>query len=142
VTVASGEVLTADAVVIATPAEASAFLLMDLAPDAAAELARIESADVVVVTFAVREVEARAAARARRLRLPGATGSRGRAIKASTFSFAKWDWVREAGRAPDHTARTCSTCARRWVGGRARAPAGEDHLLEVGSLPTWPPRRV
>ncbi len=35
----------------------------------------------------------------------------GRAVKASTFSFAKWDWVREAGRG---RGRACC-CAARWA---------------------------
>lgn len=88
----------AELVVIATPAAPSARLLADLAPEAADELRQIDSASVAVVTFAFRADE------------PGVAeavdiGASGflvppvddRMIKASTFSFAKWDWVRKAG---------------------------------------------
>ncbi len=87
------EVVQADAVVLATPARAGARLLSDVAPTAALTLARVESASMAVVTLAF-------SARA----FPEVTGSgflvppvEGRRIKAATFSFAKWDWVREAG---------------------------------------------
>lgn len=85
----------ADGVVLATPAGVTARLLGELAPTAAAELAAIESASMAVVTFAFRAAE-----------VPTLDGQSsgflvppvdGRRIKASTFSFAKWDWVREAG---------------------------------------------
>jgi oxygen-dependent protoporphyrinogen oxidase len=85
----------ADAVVLATPARATARLLSDVAPTAALALARIESASMAIVTLAF---PARA--------FPEVAGSgflvppvEGRSVKASTFSFAKWDWVREAGTA-------------------------------------------
>ncbi len=83
----------ADAVIVAAPARAAARLLSDVAPGAALELARIEYASVALVTmaFAARD-------------FPEVHGSgflvppvEKRAIKAATFSFAKWDWVREAG---------------------------------------------
>jgi oxygen-dependent protoporphyrinogen oxidase len=87
------EVVQADAVVLATPARATARLLSDVAPTSALALARIEYASVAIVTLAV---PARA--------FPEVAGSGflvppvdGRAVKAATFSFAKWDWVREAG---------------------------------------------
>jgi len=87
------EVLHADAVVLATPAAPTARLLADVVPGAALELARIEYASMAIVTMAFRARE-----------VPEVTGSGflvppvdGRAIKASTYSFAKWDWVREAG---------------------------------------------
>jgi len=83
----------ADAVVVATPARAAARLLSDIVPGAALELARIEYASVALVTMAFSARD-----------FPAVTGSgflvppvEKRAIKASTFSFAKWDWVREAG---------------------------------------------
>ena len=91
-TTAAEEVL-ADEVVLATPAAPTARLLAAVAPAAAAELAGIESASMAVITLAFRAEE-----------LPGLPGSgflvppvEGRTIKASTFSFAKWDWVRTAG---------------------------------------------
>jgi oxygen-dependent protoporphyrinogen oxidase len=87
------EVLHADAVVLATPATPTARLLADVAPGAALELARIEYASIAIVTMAFRARD-----------VPEVTGSGflvppvdGRTIKASTFSFAKWDWVRAAG---------------------------------------------
>ncbi len=88
----------ADVVVLATPAAPSARLLTALAPVAAAELAAIDYASVAVVTLAVR------AADAPELAGSGASGFLvppidRRTIKAATFSFTKWGWVREAGRA-------------------------------------------
>ncbi len=132
VTVA-GEVLDADAVVVATPAAVSAFLLMDLVPDAAAALARITSADVAVVTFAVREVEARPLLELGSSGFLVPPGER-RAIKASTFSFAKWDWVRKAGRGAGRHGE--DLLLFRTSLGRAgeRVLQLQDHLLEVGSL--------
>jgi protoporphyrinogen/coproporphyrinogen III oxidase len=90
---ADPEILHADAVVLATPAAATGRLLSDVAPDAALELARVESASMAVVTMAFRVRD-----------LPDTQGSGflvppvdGRVVKAATYSFAKWDWVREAG---------------------------------------------
>jgi oxygen-dependent protoporphyrinogen oxidase len=83
----------ADAVVLAVPARPAARLLSDVAPDAALELARIEYASMAIVTMAFPGHD-----------LPPVPGSGflvppvdGHVIKAATFSFAKWDWVREAG---------------------------------------------
>lgn len=86
----------ADRVVLATPAAPGARLLAELAPQAAAELAAIGCASVALVTLAFRAEEA-----AEVLDV-GAAGFLvppvdGRRIKAATFSFAKWDWVRAAG---------------------------------------------
>jgi protoporphyrinogen/coproporphyrinogen III oxidase len=89
------EHLHADAVVLATPAAPTARLLRDLAPTAAAELAGIETASTAVVTLAFR------AGDVPEDQSPGflVPPVEGHAIKASTFSFAKWGWVRAAGRA-------------------------------------------
>jgi oxygen-dependent protoporphyrinogen oxidase len=83
----------ADAVVLAVPAPPAARLLSDVAPAAALELARIEYASVAVVTLAFRLRD-----------FPEVAGSGflvppvdKRAVKAATFSFAKWEWVRDAG---------------------------------------------
>ena len=65
-----------------------------------AELAAIEYASMAVVTLAFRAAELGGLADDGRLRVPGAARSRGGAIKAATYSFAKWDWVREAGGRP------------------------------------------
>jgi protoporphyrinogen/coproporphyrinogen III oxidase len=93
------EVVHADAVVLATPARPTGRLLSDVVPDAAMELARIEYASMAVVTLAFRARD-----------LPPTSGSGflvppvdGRTVKAATYSFAKWDWVREAGAGADGT---------------------------------------
>lgn len=90
------ELVRADAVVLATPARATARLLGGVAPDAAADLAQIEYASMAVVTLAFRGSD-----------LPETSGSgflvppvERRDVKAATYSFAKWDWVRAAGRGP------------------------------------------
>lgn len=97
VTTADGDE-TADLLVLATPAAPTGRLLADLAPAAAEELRQIGYASVALVTLAFRADDAG---------VPEAldVGASGflvppvddRAIKASTFSFAKWDWVRAAG---------------------------------------------
>jgi oxygen-dependent protoporphyrinogen oxidase len=85
--------LVADEVVLATPAAPTSRLLQMVAPVAAAEVAAIESASMAVVTLAFPAQD-----------VGGLAGSGflvppvdGRTIKASTFSFNKWEWVREAG---------------------------------------------
>lgn len=90
------EEIRADAVVLATPAAPAARLLADVAPVASAELGGIEAASVVVVTFAFRAADAPdlAATDSSGFLVPPVEALR---IKASTFSFAKWGWVREAG---------------------------------------------
>ncbi len=87
----------ADRVVLATPAAATTRLLQDVAPLAAHALGEVASASTALVSLAVR---------AREAGLLGGLGSgflvppvEGRRIKAATFSFAKWEWVRAAGRA-------------------------------------------
>jgi oxygen-dependent protoporphyrinogen oxidase len=100
---AAPELIQADRVVLAVPAAPSARLLSELAPTAAADLAAIEYASMAIVTLAFRAEE---------LISTGSTDENaftdggsgflvppvdGHTIKASTFSFAKWDWVREAG---------------------------------------------
>ena len=91
------ELVEADAVVLATPAAPTARLLAGPAPVAAAELAGIESASMAVVTLAFRATASTGP-------LDGGCSGflvppvDGRRIKAATFSFAKWAWVREAGR--------------------------------------------
>lgn len=88
------EVVPADAVVLATPAAATARLLSDVAPDAALELAQVEYASMAIVTLAFRRRD-----------FPDTTGSGflvppvdGRTVKGTTYSFAKWEWVADAGR--------------------------------------------
>ncbi|MGW8948576.1 protoporphyrinogen oxidase [Streptomyces sp. NPDC055709] len=87
--------LTADGVVLATPAWSASALLAAEAPAASAELARIEYASMALVTLAYRRADVAA--------LPAGSGFLvppvdGRTIKASTFSARKWNWTAE--RAP------------------------------------------
>ena len=86
--------VAAEAVVLATPAAATARLLAAVAPAAAAELASVESASTTVVTFAFRAADVLGLDDSSGFLVPPVDG---RAIKASTFSFAKWAWVRAAG---------------------------------------------
>ncbi|QIG41607.1 protoporphyrinogen oxidase [Nocardioides anomalus] len=92
--VSAAETHRADAVVLAVPAAPAARLLADLVPDAAAELAAVEYASVVVVTLAFRASDVAGLEDSSGFLVPPLDG---RAIKASTFSFAKWAWVRAAG---------------------------------------------
>ncbi|HJQ05963.1 MAG TPA: FAD-dependent oxidoreductase [Nocardioides sp.] len=90
------EELLADRVVLAVPAAPAARLLAEVAPVAAGELAEVRYASSAVVTLAFRAEEASTALDV------GASGFLvppvdGRRIKAATYSFAKWSWVREAG---------------------------------------------
>jgi oxygen-dependent protoporphyrinogen oxidase len=79
----------ADAVVLAVPPAPTSRLLADLAPVASRTLAEVETASMAVVTLAVR--------RDGLGDLPGSgflvPPVEGRAVKASTFSAAKWEWV-------------------------------------------------
>lgn len=85
----------AAAVVLTTPAAPTARLLGDVAPVAAAELGQVDYASMAVVTLAFRAEEAAVLdAGASGFLVPPVDGRR---IKAATFSFAKWDWVRTAG---------------------------------------------
>jgi oxygen-dependent protoporphyrinogen oxidase len=88
------ELIAADAVVLATPAAPTSRLLGAVAPVAAAEQAGIESASMAVVTFAFDAASAGLGDTSSGFLVPPVDGRR---IKASTFSFAKWGWVRAAG---------------------------------------------
>ena len=91
------ERIEASAVVLAVPAAPAARLLAGVAPVASAELSGIDYASMAVVTLAFTEADASALGHASSgFLVPPVDGRR---IKASTFSFAKWDWVREAGAA-------------------------------------------
>ena len=86
---ADPEVVAADAVVVCVPAAPAARLLAPHAPGAAEFLAGVETASSAVVTLAV--------ARTGVDELPGSgflvPTVEGRTIKASTFSFRKWEWT-------------------------------------------------
>ena len=87
------ETIEAAAVVLATPAAATARLLADDVPDAAAELSGIDAASVAVVSLAFRAEDLADALFERSGFLVPPVEQR--TIKASTFSFAKWGWVRD-----------------------------------------------
>lgn len=125
----AAEEVTADAVVLAAPAAPTARLLGDAAPVAAAELAGIEHASMVVVTFAIRAADAPELARtdSSGFLVPPVEGRR---IKASTFSFAKWGWVREAG-APEGLLLLRTSLGRH---GEAAALQASDEELVAWSL--------
>jgi protoporphyrinogen/coproporphyrinogen III oxidase len=89
------ELVAADEVVLAVPATPAGRLLAEVAPLAAAELAGIEYASTAVVTLAFRAQGFPIAEGSSGFLVPPVEGRR---IKASTFSFAKWAWVRGAGR--------------------------------------------
>jgi protoporphyrinogen/coproporphyrinogen III oxidase len=89
------QVFAADAVLLAVPAAPAARLLAPHHRDTAAALAEIEYASMAIVTLAFRARD-----------LPATEGSgflvppvERRSVKAATYSFAKWDWVRQAGAA-------------------------------------------
>jgi oxygen-dependent protoporphyrinogen oxidase len=92
----AAEEVTADAVVLAVPAAPAARLLSAVAPAAAAELAEVEYASMAVVTLAFREsaVPELATTDSSGFLVPPVDGRR---IKAATFSFSKWGWVRATG---------------------------------------------
>jgi oxygen-dependent protoporphyrinogen oxidase len=87
-------VLDADAVVLAVPAPAAASLLSAHAPAARTLLTEIEYASMAIITFAFPAAAIGADG------LPGSgflvPPVDGRAIKASTFSSAKWPWLAHA----------------------------------------------
>ena len=93
---ARGEEITeeADGVIVAIPAWPAAHILTELPWQVTDELRYLDYASVAVITLAFRAED---------LPLDGSVSGflvppvDGRFIKASTFSFAKWDWVREAG---------------------------------------------
>ncbi|TQL67185.1 protoporphyrinogen oxidase [Nocardioides albertanoniae] len=116
---AGDEAETADAVVVATPAPVAARLLASTAPSAARELAGIETASVAVVTFAFPDLPAALAGKSGFL-VPPVEDC---AIKASTFSFAKWAWVGERG----HYLRTS-------IGRHGEPPSDDDDRLVADSL--------
>ncbi len=90
------EVIEADAVIVAAPANQAAQLLVAELPAAAAELAAIEYASVAVITLGYS-----AAAFPKPFLSGDSSGFlvppvEGRLIKAVTYSSVKWKWVRQA----------------------------------------------
>lgn len=94
--VAGGEVLAADAVVLAVPAPAAARLLRTEVPAAAAELDTVEYAGMALVTLAFRRADLAEVPSGSGFLVPPVDGRR---IKASTFSSNKWGWLERS--APD-----------------------------------------
>jgi oxygen-dependent protoporphyrinogen oxidase len=90
------ERIEASQVVVALPAAPAARLLDGLAPVASRELATVESASMAIVTHAVPDIDLGGLAEtgSSGFLVPPVTGRR---IKAATFSFSKWEWVRSAG---------------------------------------------
>ncbi|SNC60474.1 oxygen-dependent protoporphyrinogen oxidase [Kytococcus aerolatus] len=86
VTTGAGERLEAERVVVALPAPAAARLLALASPAAAEQLAGIETASMAVVTWAYETAALPALERSGFLVPP----VDGRAIKAATFTAAKW----------------------------------------------------
>ncbi|MEV7844629.1 protoporphyrinogen oxidase [Streptomyces cyaneofuscatus] len=89
-------VITADGIVLATPAWSASALLAAESPAASAELTGVEYASMALVTLAFRrsDIEAYEALRGRSgFLVPPVDG---RTIKASTFSSNKWQWVADA----------------------------------------------
>jgi len=86
---ADPEVLDVDGVVLAIPAAPAARLLRGVAPDASARLGSVEAASVGVVALVLPRSDVGG--------LPGSgvlvPPVEGRAVKAMTFSSAKWAWV-------------------------------------------------
>ncbi|WNI21745.1 protoporphyrinogen oxidase [Streptomyces sp. ITFR-16] len=86
-------VVTADGVVLATPAWSASTLLAAESPAASAELAGVEYASMALVTMAFRRSDVAGVPA-----LDGRSGFLvppvdGRTIKAATFSTRKWRWV-------------------------------------------------
>ncbi|WP_406091201.1 protoporphyrinogen oxidase [Streptomyces sp. NBC_01013] len=92
-------VITADGIVLATPAWSASTLLAAESPAASAELAGVEYASMALVTMAFRRSDVTGSKA-----FDGRSGFLvppvdGHTIKAATFSTHKWQWVSDA--APD-----------------------------------------
>lgn len=82
----------ADAVVVATPAAATAKLLRTTVPLAAAELAAVESASMAVVALAMPRSAFAVSPSTSGFLVPPVEG---RLVKAVTYSSVKWPWLGE-----------------------------------------------
>lgn len=83
------EAIETDAIVLATPAVASARLLRDVAPRAAVDLAAVGYASMAVVTLAFAAADLSGDLEGSGFLVPPVDG---REIKAATFSSRKWGW--------------------------------------------------
>jgi oxygen-dependent protoporphyrinogen oxidase len=86
--------LTADAVIVATPAAPASRMLAGLVPEASTELANIDYASMAIVTLAVRKEDWPTTATGSGFLVPSVEQ---RTIKAATYSHAKWQWSSDAG---------------------------------------------
>ena len=84
------EQVIADAVVVATPAPATARLLHHVAPAAARRLGTVEHASIAVITLALPRSAAVATLTGSGFLVPPTEPVR---IKAATYSATKWAWV-------------------------------------------------
>lgn len=110
------EVLTADGVIVATPAAAAARLLAEVAPGVAMELAGIEAASVATIALAYRAEDVPDELTGSGLLIPPIEG---RVVKAVTYLDRKWDWINAA-------AQRAGLCMLRASIGRA----GESEVLQ------------
>jgi oxygen-dependent protoporphyrinogen oxidase len=90
---AAPELVSADAVIVATPAAPAARLIADVAPAAAMELSEIETASVALVTLAFRAADVQVPLAGSGLLVPPVEG---RMVKAVTYLDRKWGWLAEA----------------------------------------------
>lgn len=122
------EVMDADAVVLAVPALAASRLLHDEVPAAAIELAGIPYASVAVATLAYRRGDVAGRWAGSGFLVPPVDG---RAIKASTYSSSKWDWLaRDAAARPGDPLVVLRASLGRY-GEEAVLQRGDDELLEL-----------
>jgi oxygen-dependent protoporphyrinogen oxidase len=108
------EIVEADGVIVAVPAQPAARLLADVAPGAAAELARIEYASMAIVTLAYSSTAFPQRPAGSGYLVPAVEN---REVKAVTFSTVKW---------PHLGARDRHTIVVRCSIGRH----GEEHTLQ------------
>ena len=109
------EVVTADAVVLATPSAPTGRLLHDVCAQAAEELHRIDHASMAVVTLALPAASLASTAGSGFLVPPVDR----RSVKAVTYSWRKWAWVAQEA-AGDDVAILRASLGRR----------GEEQLLQ------------
>ncbi|HEY9294625.1 MAG TPA: protoporphyrinogen oxidase [Microlunatus sp.] len=86
------DLIMADRVLLATPAAPTARLLKELSPEAAAGLEQIPYASMAVITFVLAGASLEGSGL---LVPPGELPT----IKAFTYSFNKWDWIKDRAEA-------------------------------------------
>jgi oxygen-dependent protoporphyrinogen oxidase len=123
---ADAERVGADAVVLATPAPASARLLDEVSSQAATQLRRIEYAVMAVVTLAYPSAVV-ADLRGSGFLVPPVDG---RAVKAATFSANKWQWL---GRLCERESVTLLRASIGRHGGEAVLQRDDGELVEMAA---------